>query len=65
MSTESFPVVSTHSPEELRSALAVIRTFKACEDDAEWFGTFFVAWQKLEQLERYLEAMTREEVKDG
>jgi hypothetical protein len=39
---------------ELATALAVLREFKECESTEEWFGTWFAAWAKLEQLEEFL-----------
>lgn len=43
------------SKEELSAALEVIKEFKGCESDDEWFAIPFEAWAKLEQLEEYLE----------
>jgi hypothetical protein len=42
------------SREDLATALRVLREFKACENDPEWFEVPFEAWAKLEQLEEFL-----------
>lgn len=40
---------------ELATALAVLREFKQLESQEEWLSVLFIAWDKLEQLEEYLD----------
>ncbi len=40
---------------ELASALFVLREFKKCESEEEYFKIMFAAWAKLEQLQEFLE----------
>jgi len=46
---------TSRSKEELRTTLATLREFKACESTEEWAWIPFQAWAKLEQLEEFLE----------
>lgn len=46
---------TTRTPEELKTALDVLREFKKCESESEWLTIPFFAWIKLEQLEEFLE----------
>ena len=43
------------SKKDLKTALDVLREFKACESLEEWAIIFFDAWAKLEQLQEFLE----------
>lgn len=45
------------SPAELRTALEVIREFKACESQEEYMGYMFATWHQLEHLEAMLESL--------
>ena len=48
--------LKTDTPkDELATTLKVIKEFKSCESEEEWFLLPFIAWAKLEQLEEYLE----------
>jgi hypothetical protein len=40
---------------DLKITLSVIKKFKNCESVDEWLYISFIAWEKLEQLEEYLE----------
>ncbi len=42
------------TPEELRTALYILREFKRSESMEEYCGVAFAAWAKLEQLEEFL-----------
>lgn len=46
---------TTRSRDDLATALAVLREFKAHEAVDEWLGISFMAWAKLEQLEEFLD----------
>jgi len=41
--------------EELRIALEVLKEFKDCEGENEWYLVPSAAWAKLEQLMKFLE----------
>jgi FixJ family two-component response regulator len=42
------------SQDALISALHVLRAFKDCESEEEYFDIQFASWAKLEQLEEFL-----------
>lgn len=45
---------TTRSKDDLRIALEVLREFKECESEGEWYSILFASWTKLEQLEEFL-----------
>ncbi|WP_316979237.1 hypothetical protein [Shumkonia mesophila] len=49
------------SREDLKTALDVLREFKSCESDEEWFLCPCAAWTKLEQMEEYLAHLAADE----
>ena len=46
---------TTRTNEELKTALELLREFKAGESQEEWLSLPFATWTKLEQLEEFLE----------
>lgn len=53
------------STEDLRTALRVLREFKACESEEEWLAIMFATWAKLEQCEEFLAYLVNgEKLKD-
>lgn len=47
-------LTTQRSTTDLATALAVLREFKRCESQEEWYQIPFNAWAKLEQLEEFL-----------
>ena len=46
---------TNRSPEDLRTALAVLREFKGAHSRLERFAPSFVVWVKLDQFEEFLD----------
>ena len=47
------------SVEDLKTALSVIREYKKCESQEEYLSIFFSTWERLEELEEFLETLTK------
>jgi hypothetical protein len=53
--------LKTETPKaDLATTLRVLREFKECESQEEWFMINFEAWAKLEQLEEFLDHLVND-----
>ena len=63
MSLKNF-LETKRSKKDLEIVLEVIQDFKSYESEEEWALHSFESWQKLEQLEGYLEKLLQKNLKE-